>query len=218
MTDSKPPCAVEDCDRTAFCRGWCGKHYKRWHSWGDPTYRATMGRPLFDVAPTTRRPVRSISCRMCGTTFQGRNGRLCRPCTYRNQGGTCECGAVIHPKAQMCRSCRSKKDGPANAHWKGGRFLRAGYVQLWCPEPHPRYKGRYVPEHTLVMERMLGRYLLSGESVHHRNGVRHDNRPENLELWVKSQPAGQRAVDLLAWARQIIATYEPVEPVIASPV
>ena len=57
------------------------------------------------------------------------------------------------------------------------------------------------------MEESIGRYLLPGESVHHRNGVRDDNRIENLELWVKSQPAGQRVEDLLAWAREIVGRY-----------
>jgi hypothetical protein len=57
------------------------------------------------------------------------------------------------------------------------------------------------------MEEMLGRYLLPGENVHHRNGVRDDSRPENLELWATPQPTGIRASDALAWAREIIATY-----------
>lgn len=57
-------------------------------------------------------------------------------------------------------------------------------------------------EHRVVMERVLGRSLLESESVHHRNGVRHDNRPGNLELWVRPQVAGQRVEDLIAFVVQ----------------
>lgn len=74
---------------------------------------------------------------------------------------------------------------------------------------HPRANsntGR-VREHILVMEAQLGRYLLPGEEVHHKNNCRSDNRPRNLELWSKSQPAGARVSDLVAWATEILRTY-----------
>jgi HNH endonuclease len=57
------------------------------------------------------------------------------------------------------------------------------------------------------MEEILGRYLMPTESVHHRNGVRDDNRPENLELWTRPQPTGIRVADAVAWANEIVERY-----------
>lgn len=61
---------------------------------------------------------------------------------------------------------------------------------------HVRIDGRFYPEHRIVMMAMLGRPLFPGESVHHRNGQRADNRPRNLELWVGPIRRGARASDL----------------------
>lgn len=90
---------------------------------------------------------------------------------------------------------------------RGERFVDArGYAMVRRPE-HPANVRGWVFEHRVVMEEYLGRNLLPGENVHHVNGVRDDNRLENLELWISSQPAGQRVSDLLDWAREIIDRY-----------
>lgn len=69
----------------------------------------------------------------------------------------------------------------------------------------------YKLQHRVVMEQQLGRPLEPHENVHHLNGVKTDNRPENLELWTRSQPSGQRVTDKLEWAREIMRLYAPEE-------
>jgi hypothetical protein len=67
--------------------------------------------------------------------------------------------------------------------------------------------GRTIQMHRAIMEQHLGRALRGSENVHHINGDRADNRLENLELWVKTQPCGQRATDRVAAAISFLQDY-----------
>lgn len=80
-----------------------------------------------------------------------------------------------------------------------------GYIVREALQPDG--SRRKVFQHRVVMEEHLGRPLRKNENVHHINGRRAQNNIENLELWVKNQPAGQRMTDLVEWAREIMETY-----------
>ncbi len=73
--------------------------------------------------------------------------------------------------------------GECHWNWKGGRLIdKKGYVSLYKPSHPQSDKHGYIREHRLVMEQKLGRYLTKEEDVHHVNGIKSDNRIENLEL------------------------------------
>lgn len=129
-----------------------------------------------------RRRAHKSNCAVCGTEMVSikRDKKFCgRACADKHDGG-----------ARFLK-------GHRHYNWSGGRMNHRGYILVHAPD-HPACQGntrKYVPEHRLVMENKLGRYLESHENVHHINGIRDDNRLENLELWTKPQPHGIRLRD-----------------------
>jgi hypothetical protein len=63
-------------------------------------------------------------------------------------------------------------------------------------------------EHRYVMEQKLGRKLIDRENVHHIDGNKTNNAPENLEIWISPQPQGIRVADAIAWAKEILNRYD----------
>ena len=75
--------------------------------------------------------------------------------------------------------------GKKHPLWKGGKFKdRYGYILIYKPKHPFAQDGRYIPEHRLVIEKQIGRYLLSKEEGHHLSNIKDDNRPKNLMAFV----------------------------------
>lgn len=195
-------CSVEGCGRPHYARGWCAMHYQRWRNHGDPLDLVIQPRAA------------SCSIEGCEREVDSRGWCSMHYLRWKRHGDPMW---VPSPKVCSIKGCGRAHFGRGwcNAHYsrwwrygdpgadspvrlRTGRWVSNGYVYV----ANGKQGGDL--EHRVVMKEMLGRDLLPGEEVHHKNGIRDDNRPENLELWVKSQPAGQRVADLVEW---VVHTY-----------
>lgn len=86
-------------------------------------------------------------------------------------------------KKKMSLAKIGKRMGTENPVWKGGKKMSMGYIYILAPDHAGANSEGYVAEHRIVMEKMIGRLLSPKEIIHHKNGDKKDNRPENLRLF-----------------------------------
>lgn len=206
-------CAFPDCGRAFLSKGLCQSHY----------VQLARGEELRPIKQATRETLPVIPCVFegCDRARLTRTG-LCGP--HRRQQQTGRPLVPIRGDRAQCAfdGCNKKVnskglcDGHAQQR-KRGVELRplhipthrwshgSGYVIL---KDLSRPSGR-IMEHVKIMADHIGRPLAEGENVHHINGVRDDNRIENLELWNTRQPKGQRVDQKVEWAVELLRLYRP---------
>ena len=189
-------------------------HYKRVLVKGDPG-RADGDLPNKGKQCSIDDCERSATVRGWCQMHYNRNRKYGNPGTAEvepreKRGAACSvdgCVKAVHSRG-MCEMHAYRRRVHGEAGEAATRTAPAGAGSLTTTGYRVHSSGkRRVFEHRIVMEKSIGRPLLPAESVHHVNGIRNDNRLENLELWSSSHPGGQRVVDKVAWAKEILALY-----------
>lgn len=149
------------------------------------------------------------NCKGCGIAFIAKF--WCQThCTKQCQH---ECH-VIRRRSQYRKENNIPLDKPVEKRVKfgSGHICKKYGYKIRSKRGHPNAsKNGRIYEHVLVMSEYLGRPILRGENIHHKNGVRNDNRIENLELWTTGQPSGQRVIDKIEWCLDFLKKYGEVE-------
>jgi hypothetical protein len=206
-------CQVDGCIKTPIARGFCKLHWDRWRKSGNPGPVGLLLEPrgLGCLVTDCNSPVHAHN--LCNVHYRSSEDRpVCSVdgCERAIIARTF-CGDHYHRYRRHGDPLGGRSPNMKRTPGTPGRMRKTayGYIEYHFPEhPNCHPSSGYVAEHVMAMSKHLNRPLRKGETVHHLNGIRDDNRIENLELWRKGgQPAGQRIVDLVAWAKELLDTY-----------